>query len=92
MLPATVSLAQYFYPIGNTTPNDLAQTAQPRADADILLLGCGDLRNVLFTLHCRGVASLSDGKRLPFSVKQSKLTSKPKLNLTSPVAMLNQEL
>jgi hypothetical protein len=51
MLPATLNLAQYFYPFGNTTPNDLTQTLPPGEDADILLLGCGDVRNVLFTLH-----------------------------------------
>jgi hypothetical protein len=51
MLPATLNLAQYFYPIGNTTPNDLTITLRPSEDADILLLGCGDIRNVLFTLH-----------------------------------------
>jgi len=51
MLPATLNLAQYFYPMGNTTPNDLTITLRPSEDADILLLGCGDIRNVLFTLH-----------------------------------------
>lgn len=51
MLPATLNLAQYFYPLGNTTPNDLTQTLPPDEDAEILLLGCGDARNVLFTVH-----------------------------------------
>jgi hypothetical protein len=51
MLPATLNVAQYFYPLGNTTPNDLTQTLPPGEDADILLLGCGDVRNVLFTVH-----------------------------------------
>ena len=61
MLPATLNLAQYFYPIGNTTPNDLTITLRPSVDADILLLGCGDIRNVLFTLHSSQKASRSEG-------------------------------
>ena len=62
MLPATLNLAQYFYPVGNTTPNDLTQTLPPGADANILLLGCGDVRNILFTAHCSGMSSLSSGR------------------------------
>jgi hypothetical protein len=51
MLPAILNLAQYFYPIGNITLNDLTITLRLSEDADILVLGCGDIRNVLFTLH-----------------------------------------
>ncbi|RMZ85232.1 hypothetical protein DV738_g441, partial [Chaetothyriales sp. CBS 135597] len=40
----------YFYPIGNTPPVCLTRFLPPEQDADILLLGCGDARNILFTL------------------------------------------
>nr|XP_018905174.1 PREDICTED: uncharacterized protein LOC109035832 isoform X3 [Bemisia tabaci] len=38
-----------YYPLGNTPPVSLAQDLPPEQDADILLLGCGDARNILFT-------------------------------------------
>ncbi|KAK0130060.1 hypothetical protein ONS96_000597 [Cadophora gregata f. sp. sojae] len=38
--PTCINLISFFYPIGNTP-----------ADADILLLGCGDFRNILFTAY-----------------------------------------
>ncbi|KAK0190369.1 hypothetical protein F5146DRAFT_1043975 [Armillaria mellea] len=41
----------FFYPIGNTSPISLTQDLPPDIPADILLLGCGDPRNILYTLH-----------------------------------------
>jgi hypothetical protein len=41
----------YFYPIGNTSPVCLTQDLAPEDPAKILLLGCGDARNILYTLH-----------------------------------------
>ncbi|KAK0243382.1 hypothetical protein EDD85DRAFT_814852 [Armillaria nabsnona] len=41
----------FFYPIGNTSPISLTQDLPPDIPADILLLGCGDPRNILHTLH-----------------------------------------
>lgn len=32
----------------------LAQSLPPKIPADILLLGCGDVRNILFTNHVDG--------------------------------------
>ena len=40
-----------FYPIGNTTPRVLTQYLAPGEDGKLLLLGCGDTRNILYTIH-----------------------------------------
>ncbi|KAK6520955.1 hypothetical protein TWF506_001191 [Arthrobotrys conoides] len=40
----------YFYPIGNSPAINLVGYLPPEIDADVLLLGCGDVRNILFTL------------------------------------------
>ena len=44
-----VNTISYFYPLGNTPAVSLTQDLPHGKDADILLLGCGDARNVLFT-------------------------------------------
>lgn len=44
-----VNTTQYFYPLGNTPAVCLTQDLPPEINADILLLGCGDVRNVLYT-------------------------------------------
>jgi hypothetical protein len=41
----------FFYPVGNTSPSSLLQHVPPNDDADILLLGCGDPRNILFSVY-----------------------------------------
>lgn len=41
----------FFYPIGNTSAVDLTDTLTPEEKADVLLLGCGDPRNILFTVY-----------------------------------------
>ncbi|KAK0443910.1 uncharacterized protein EV420DRAFT_1649021 [Desarmillaria tabescens] len=46
--PATWPNA-FFYPIGNTPPICLTQDLPPNIPADILLLGCGDPRSILYT-------------------------------------------
>ncbi|KAH6869723.1 hypothetical protein BKA70DRAFT_1210708 [Coprinopsis sp. MPI-PUGE-AT-0042] len=40
----------YFYPIGNTSAVSLTGDLPPEEPAKLLLLGCGDPRNVLFTI------------------------------------------
>jgi hypothetical protein len=40
----------FLYAFGNTPPVCLTDAIPPEVAADILLLGCGDLRNILFTL------------------------------------------
>ncbi|PPQ92792.1 hypothetical protein CVT25_003903 [Psilocybe cyanescens] len=40
----------FFYPIGNTPPICLTQELSPEESAEILLLGCGDPRSIMFTV------------------------------------------
>ncbi|KAF9562457.1 hypothetical protein CPC08DRAFT_706665, partial [Agrocybe pediades] len=42
---------RFFYPVGNTPPVCLTQDLSPDEDAQILLLGCGDPRSILYTVH-----------------------------------------
>ncbi|KAF8163380.1 hypothetical protein B0H34DRAFT_795096 [Crassisporium funariophilum] len=41
----------YFYPIGNNSPVCLTRHLAPEENADLLLLGCGDPRSILNTIH-----------------------------------------
>ncbi|KAM6496295.1 hypothetical protein JOM56_009001 [Amanita muscaria] len=41
----------FFYAIGNTPAACLTSDIPPEVPADILLLGCGDARNVLYTIY-----------------------------------------
>ena len=47
MFPAKI----FFYPIGNTSAVVLTDTLAPEEPANLLLLGCGDPRNILFTIY-----------------------------------------
>ncbi len=40
-----------YYPIGNSQSYDIIQGCRVGKHCDILLLGCGDVRNILHTLH-----------------------------------------
>ncbi|KAI0317767.1 hypothetical protein OF83DRAFT_1058096 [Amylostereum chailletii] len=42
----------FFYPIGNTSAVCMTRDVALEEDASILLLGCGDPRNVLYTVSC----------------------------------------
>jgi hypothetical protein len=42
---------QFYYPIGNTSAVCLTQDLPPWQPADVLLLGCGDPRNILYTVY-----------------------------------------
>ena len=46
-----VNTVTYFYPLGNTPPISVTQDLPPGKVANILLLGCGDARNVLFSCY-----------------------------------------
>ncbi|KAG8720900.1 hypothetical protein FRC09_008807 [Ceratobasidium sp. 395] len=46
----------FFYPLGNTPAVSLTQDLSPEQSADVLLLGCGDPRNILYTLYADLVA------------------------------------
>lgn len=60
LLPSVLSMAYqfywpskyYFYPFGNTSAVSLTRDLPPREPAALLLLGCGDPRNVLYTIFC----------------------------------------
>ncbi|GAW19667.1 hypothetical protein ANO14919_091560 [Xylariales sp. No.14919] len=51
LTPALINIQSFFYPIGNTPAISLTQSLPPGDLANILLLGCGDVRNILFTVH-----------------------------------------
>jgi hypothetical protein len=51
VLPVFWPRSTFFYPIGNTSAVDLTDTLTPEETAHVLLLGCGDPRNILFTVH-----------------------------------------
>ena len=51
LTPAFANITSFFYPIGNTPAVSLTQNLPPEGKADILLLGCGDVRHILFTAH-----------------------------------------
>ncbi|KAI5922011.1 MYND finger [Camillea tinctor] len=49
--PAIVPYISQFYPLGNTPAVSLTRGLPQGSDADILLLGCGDVRNILYTAY-----------------------------------------
>ncbi|KIW74850.1 hypothetical protein Z517_11620 [Fonsecaea pedrosoi CBS 271.37] len=49
--PVVVDIVTYFYPIGNTPAVHLTRGLPYKQSANILLLGCGDVRNILFTVY-----------------------------------------
>ncbi|CAG7946889.1 unnamed protein product [Penicillium nalgiovense] len=51
LAPQIANLIQFFYPIGNTPAVCLTQDLPQKKNADLLLLGCGDVRHILFTIH-----------------------------------------
>lgn len=65
LAPVIANLVQFFYPIGNTPAVSLAQDLPPKEKADILLLGCGDLRHILFTIN--NEQEVRDQRQLDFT-------------------------
>ncbi|KAG1742534.1 hypothetical protein EDB19DRAFT_1967303 [Suillus lakei] len=53
---------QFFYPIGNTSAVCLTQDLCPSEKADVLLLGCGDPRHILYTVYTNSVGSQGSRK------------------------------
>ncbi|POR39269.1 T-complex protein 1 subunit zeta [Tolypocladium paradoxum] len=51
LIPAIANRLSWFYAAGNTPATNLTRSVPPGLDADILTLGCGDLRNILFTSY-----------------------------------------
>ncbi|KAJ8107080.1 hypothetical protein OPT61_g9112 [Boeremia exigua] len=59
--PAHIVQNPYFYPVGNTPAVCLTDTLPPEVDGKVLLLGCGDVRNILCTVY-NGAGSVHDRK------------------------------
>jgi hypothetical protein len=57
--PVPVNIISFFYPLGNTPAVCLTQDLPPEDGADILLLGCGDVRNILYTTYSDNTSSKS---------------------------------
>ncbi|KAI1381035.1 hypothetical protein F4677DRAFT_462137 [Hypoxylon crocopeplum] len=49
--PPKINSMEYFYAVGNTPAVSLIQAIPPGVPVDVLLLGCGDVRNILFTSY-----------------------------------------
>lgn len=49
--PLTWPFRHFFYPVGNTAATCFTQDLPVEQRADVLLLGCGDPRNVLYTIY-----------------------------------------
>lgn len=58
--PAVASAVSQFYALGNTPAVNLTRDLPQGVDANILLLGCGDVRNILYTAY----ANTGLGKRI----------------------------
>src|SRR5271169_2680801 len=53
LTPVHALSTRFFYPIGNTPAVSLTGHQPPdKGTSDILLLGCGDIRNILYTVFC----------------------------------------
>ncbi|EPQ57649.1 hypothetical protein GLOTRDRAFT_38812 [Gloeophyllum trabeum ATCC 11539] len=65
-LPLYWVTKRFFYPIGNTAAVCLTRDLPPGQSADVLLLGCGDARNVLYTIYY-DLPSLSGRRKLDFT-------------------------
>ncbi|KDB20649.1 hypothetical protein H109_07402 [Trichophyton interdigitale MR816] len=58
-VPVRLLTTKFFYATGNTPAVCLTHSLPPDQDVSLLLLGCGDVRNVLFTAY----ADLGSGNR-----------------------------
>ncbi|KZF19547.1 hypothetical protein L228DRAFT_224753 [Xylona heveae TC161] len=61
--PVIIDPVNLSYPLGNTPAVCLTQDLPPGTSADVLLLGCGDARNVLFTIY----SELKSAKKFTFA-------------------------
>ncbi|KAF7306266.1 MYND-type domain-containing protein [Mycena indigotica] len=50
--PLVFQKTHYFYAIGNTVAVSLLRDVPPEQPVKLLLLGCGDPRNVLYSIYC----------------------------------------
>ncbi|KXH31652.1 MYND finger [Colletotrichum nymphaeae SA-01] len=49
--PTVANSTSYFYALGNTPAINLAKNLPNGVDASLLLLGCGDVRNIIYTAY-----------------------------------------
>ncbi|KAL1960585.1 hypothetical protein VTO42DRAFT_7164 [Malbranchea cinnamomea] len=49
--PVVINIPAFFYPIGNTPATCLTQDVPSGTPVNLLLLGCGDARNILYTTY-----------------------------------------
>ena len=49
--PVMVDIVTFFYPVGNTSAVHLTRNLPRQQTARVLLLGCGDIRNIVFTVY-----------------------------------------
>lgn len=54
--PAIVDIVPFYYPLGNTPAVCLTQDLPCDEPATVLLLGCGDVRNILYTAYSDSVS------------------------------------
>ena len=55
-IPLLLPSKHFYYPVGNTAAVCLTRDVAPERDSSLLLLGCGDPRNILCTVHADGPA------------------------------------
>lgn len=51
LTPTVANSISYFYAVGNTPAVNVARNLPPGNDANLLLVGCGDVRNILHTAY-----------------------------------------
>lgn len=71
LTPTVANSISFFYAVGNTPAVNLAKGLPHGVDASILLLGCGDVRNILHTAYNEvGLRTLSAVRRVFASLTQ----------------------
>jgi hypothetical protein len=72
LTPVHAIPSRSFYPIGNTPAVSLISHQPPdKGTAEILLLGCGDIRNILYTVFCNQNGAHLDFHQLTFCYRWS---------------------
>jgi hypothetical protein len=65
LLPAHILSPPFFYPIGNTPAVSLLAHQPPEQECiNMLLLGCGDVRNILYSVLCNERGKIPDRYRI----------------------------
>lgn len=64
LIPTIANRFSFFYAAGNTPATRLTRCVPHGEDATVLSLGCGDLRNILYTAFVeKGLRTLSPERR-----------------------------